>query len=338
MAAGVVVHNCDEVDEMDLEILDGALFQPMSTPTVRKQVVLSSTWHYPDKTMAEVLKRAKKQDWPVYSWCFKETLQPHGWLHPREVEETRHSTSAERFAIEVELQEPSVEGRAIDGDALRRMFDRKYGEYRGDPDVPAQVDAKEKAKLLHMWVCAHGSDWADIRDWTIFMTLRVDCRPFRIVHWVRYGRTGGYKEKIDRWNELLEQMPGAARHDAGGPAEGFNDRLHPSSEGVKITGANKADILHDYVAAIERGEIVGPYIDYAFQEHYYATHGSLYGGAGSQHTPDSIIAGAMAYRAAKSMVGVTEGLAVPETLKRKAPWRIESEAPFMLTGQEQEDE
>ena len=43
----------DEIDEMDIEILDASLGQPMESPTVQTQVVMSSTHQYPDKCVAE---------------------------------------------------------------------------------------------------------------------------------------------------------------------------------------------------------------------------------------------------------------------------------------------
>jgi len=42
----------DEIDEMDVEILDAALGQPMPTEEIDSQVVLSSTHQYPDKCVA----------------------------------------------------------------------------------------------------------------------------------------------------------------------------------------------------------------------------------------------------------------------------------------------
>ncbi len=100
----------DEVDEMDLEILDAALGQPMSRDGVRAQTVMSSTHQYTSGTMTEILKRADEKGWPVHEWCYRETLAPHGWLPTAEVEEKKTVVSTEMWDTEYELQRPSGHG------------------------------------------------------------------------------------------------------------------------------------------------------------------------------------------------------------------------------------
>jgi hypothetical protein len=70
----------DEIDEMEYDILESSLGQPMSTSTLTSQIVMSSTHQYPDKTMSVILNRAHEKGWPVYEWCYRETMEPHGWL------------------------------------------------------------------------------------------------------------------------------------------------------------------------------------------------------------------------------------------------------------------
>ena len=112
----------DEIDEMELEILEGAQGQTMSKNGVETQTVASSTHQYPDKTMTEMLRRAKERGFPVYEWCWKETIKPHGWLDPKEVERKRSEVSQAMWDIEYDMQEPSFEGRAIDKDKVDDMF------------------------------------------------------------------------------------------------------------------------------------------------------------------------------------------------------------------------
>jgi len=40
------------------------------------QTVASSTHHNAVGTMTEILKRAAEKGWPVYKWCYRETLKP----------------------------------------------------------------------------------------------------------------------------------------------------------------------------------------------------------------------------------------------------------------------
>jgi hypothetical protein len=53
-------------------------------------------------------------------------------------------------------------------------------------------------------------------------------------------------------------------------------------------------MLSEYIGAIERGEIVSPFIRFAESEHRLASVDDVYG---SGHLPDSISAGALAYQA-----------------------------------------
>ena len=70
----------DEIDEMKLPILEAAQGQPMDRDGVRAQTVMSSTHQHPDGTVTAMRCRAAELDWPVYQWCYRETLAPHGWL------------------------------------------------------------------------------------------------------------------------------------------------------------------------------------------------------------------------------------------------------------------
>jgi hypothetical protein len=69
---------CDEADEMDLKIFEAALGQPMGKNGIAAQTIISSTHHYPDGTMSEILKMAAEKSWPVVEFCYRETMQPHG--------------------------------------------------------------------------------------------------------------------------------------------------------------------------------------------------------------------------------------------------------------------
>jgi hypothetical protein len=51
----------DEVDEMDIKIFDSALGQPMKRFGIDEQIVASSTHHYSNGTMTEILKRATRR-------------------------------------------------------------------------------------------------------------------------------------------------------------------------------------------------------------------------------------------------------------------------------------
>ena len=62
-----------------------------------------------------------------------------------------------------------------------------------------------------------------------------------------------------------------------------------------MVGRARADMLSNYIASVERGEIESPFIRFMESEHRLASVDDVYG---SGHLPDSISAMALAYNAA----------------------------------------
>lgn len=132
----------DEIDEMEIDILDAALGQPMASITydvdgrplvaIPSQTVLSSTHQYADRTMTEVLNRAADRGWPVYEWCYRETQEPHGWLLKSEIESKKKTVTRIMWLTEYDLQEPSPESRAIAPDLVELMFNPILGDVQGE--------------------------------------------------------------------------------------------------------------------------------------------------------------------------------------------------------------
>ena len=284
----------DEIDEMELPILDAALGQPMEARGVRQQVVMSSTHQYADGTMTAILRRAAEKGWPVYEWCYRETLEPHGWLPVSQIEATRATVTQAMWDVEYELQEPNPGSRAINTDAVAWMFNREIGEYDGFPGEYLEIEAPVRG--------AHygtGVDWARDKDWTIILTIRFDTTPFRVVAFERRGREP-YPLMRARFEERLRRYPGGACHDTtGGEGKAMDDELRGEAEAVILAGRTRSEILYEYVAAIERKEIAAPFIAHMEAEHRLASREDVFGGGtGSKHLPDTICAGALAYRAA----------------------------------------
>ena len=177
----------DEIDEMKLPILEAAQGQPMDRNGVQAQTVMSSTHQYPDGTVTAMRRRAAELDWPVYEWCYRETLKPHGWLTADQVVRKQAELSRTMWAVEYELQEPSAEGRAIDPTAVERMFDATLGTHipagdlehlwRGQPGPPAERAWPDPAGG---WYCI-GVDWAQKRHHTVAVVVRCDTTPFQVV-------------------------------------------------------------------------------------------------------------------------------------------------------------
>lgn len=281
----------DECDEMELSILDAAMGQPMSSVTVPKQTVMSSTHHYPDGTFTEVKRRAAENGWKLHEWCWKETsVQSDGWLTQEEIESKRGEVTASMWAAEYDLQEPSPEGRAILPDKVTLCFRKELGEFTGAAGEPVIVEEPQQFAVY-----AHGCDWAKEKDWTIIDTWRIDCRPMKRVAWLRLGRMP-WPMMIRRFNERVEHYGGEAAHDKTGVGNMVDDYLTVPAQGIVLTGQQRADVFSDYIALIENGGIVSPKIAYCEAEHRYCTNNDL---SGSGHPPDSFVAGAMVCQAAQ---------------------------------------
>jgi len=285
----------DEIDEMDVKIFDAAMGQPMlSGSGVAKQTVASSTHHYADGTMTEILRRAAEKQWGVYTWCFKETsAQPGGWLLPSEIASKRGEVTAVMWDTEYELQEPSPESRAIQPEAVKAMFRRDLGEHAG-----AQRERLEFEPPLPGASYTTGADWARKKDWTVIITFRLDTDPARLVAFERMGRLP-WPQMIARFDERVARYGGDAYHDGTGLGDVVDGYIETDAEPVMMVGRRRQDMLSEYIAAIERGEIIAPFVRFMEAEHRLASTEDVYGGGTTAHLPDSIAAGALAWRATK---------------------------------------
>jgi hypothetical protein len=283
---------CDEIDEMSLSILDAAMGQPMDQNGVKAQTVMSSTRQYADGTMTEILRRASSKGWPVHEICWRENLQPHGWLTQSQVDQKRSEVTEGMWTTEYELQEPSPESRAIQPAAVEEMFSKTLGEYEGNAHEYIEIEEPVKGARY-----ATGADWARSKDWTIISTLRTDVRPMRVVAWERTGRLD-WPVMIKRYTDRRKRFPGSGSHDATGLGDVVQSYV--GEGGMILVGQARADLLTEYIAAIERREIKSPYIKWAYSEHKYASREDVYSGGSVHHLPDSICAGALSWKACHS--------------------------------------
>ncbi len=308
----------DEIDEMDLAILEAAQGQPMDDNRngvlVTAQTVMSSTHQYPDKTMSAMLERASEKGWPVYEWCWRENLEPWGWLTRSMVRNKRIEISNAMWAMEYDMQEPSFEGRAIDGDALEEYFTETLGVCQGAYD---QIYIFEKPVVKARYVT--GVDWAQTRDWTVIDTFRTDVTPWRRVAWQRTGRKP-WPLMIANLRARLEMYPGTCAHDATGLGNVVKDLIDAKVpvQDVVLGGSVRSSLFSDYVAAIESRAFRSPKIDFCYGEHKYLTSDDLYG---KGHPADSFVAGALCWLQRKghvpTAIPVADGLTRPSS-----PWSV----------------
>jgi hypothetical protein len=281
----------DEIDTMDMAIFDAAMGQPMQGDSgIPAQTVASSTHQYADGTMTKVLGRAAEMNWPVYEWCYKESSEPHGWLLNSEIERKRGEVTAVMWNVEYDLQEPSPESRAISTEHVRRMFDKGLGNWEGRPGEYLELEPpQENARY------STGADWARKVDWTVITTIRTDCRPMRIVAFERCQRLP-WPVMVRKLDDRMRRYRGRGMHDGTGLGDVVEGYLTTGVTPFIMVGRARSDLLSEYISAIERDEILSPHIRFMEAEHRLASVDDVYG---SGHLPDSIAAGALAYRASQ---------------------------------------
>ncbi len=279
----------DEADEMKWKIYEAASGQTMAKRGVKAQTTAASTHHYPNGTMTRILKMAADRGWPVFEWCYKENLEPHGWLAASEVGRKRDEVTVETFRTEYDLQEPSPENRAIVPECVDKMFTRKLGAFAGGNGEYIELERPHKRGRY-----ATGADWARTSDRTCIWTFRIDVSPMRLVAFEQMNRRP-WPEMVKKFDRRVQRYPGPAAHDATGVGDVVDGYISVEATGVKLVGKDRADIFTEYIAGIENGECLAPYIEYTAKEHKHASTDDLFGGG---HPPDTFVAGAMAYHAA----------------------------------------
>jgi len=290
----------DEADEAEMPIINAALGQPMSNGENRSVTVLSSTHHYPDGSMTELKRMAAERGWPVHTWCLEETREANGgWLLESDIEAARSRMSAAMWENEILLQEPSPESRAIMPASVAAMFDRTLGAFEGQPRQYIEIETPISSAEY-----VTGCDWAKEKDWTIIVTLRVNREdekgkplPAKLVAFERVGREP-YPAMIGRFEHQVTRFSSRAAYDRTGLGNVVRDLINVEARGVIMAGRDRADMISNYIGAIERGEIVAPFIAHMEAEHRLASRGIFQ--AGDEHLPDTIAAGALAWKRARS--------------------------------------
>lgn len=293
----------DEIDEMELEIFDSSMGQTMSARGIAANTVCSSTHQHPDGTMTEAFKRAEENGWGVYEWCYRENLVSNsGWLEDQEVEDKKTQIPAAMWYAEYEGQEPNPQDRIFSDEVIENLFVPILGRWAGAPNQLCEVIPAGKGEYYH------GADWAKKQDWTVIHTMKkVKGGPDRLAAWRRMGRTK-WPDMVGEFNSRVEEYGGRAWHDVTGVGDVVNDYLTVNSSGLNFSSTNaRDDALNKYISACESGEMLYPEIEYMRDEHKFLTVEDVYGKSGSGHLPDSVVAGALAWRARR---GSSHGLLV----------------------------
>jgi hypothetical protein len=315
----------DEIDEMDLDILDAALGQPMPQKNYLGQIVkpysaLCSTWQNPEGTFTEIRKRYEERELPIVQWCYKCSANPiDGWLTQETIDEKKSIIPAEMWRTEYELGEPSIGNRAFNSEAVDAMFDKS----------PEPLDEKEskdfweytflKPERDGYYVAA--ADWGKEQDYTVISVWRADRTPFELAYYLKVNRRP-YPQMIGWFNDAIKRYGADAIHDSTGLGNVVNDYVDVRARGFTMTGEKRDAMLTEYVNAVEKGALKAPRVKSAYLAHKYAQVGDLYSRSQEFHLPDEVCSFALAYK----VMGRGTATAGPITVRRdNTPTRLERE-------------
>jgi hypothetical protein len=290
----------DEIDEMDINILDAALGQPMPQKNylgdiIKPYTVLCSTWQNPEGTFTEVRRRFEERGLPIKTWCYRESANPiDGWLTEETIESKKREISKEMWRVEYELGEPSIGNRAFDSDAIEKTFAGEFAPVYEKNIKDYEEYVLEEPKHNNRYVAA--ADWAKEQDYTVITVMNVTERPFTLAYFLKLNRRP-YPYMVGRFNEAIMKYSASALHDRTGLGNVVNDYLDIRANGFTMTGEKRDAMLAEYVSAIEKGEMEFPKITSVYLSHKYCRVGDLYDRSKDYHLPDDVCSLALAYRA-----------------------------------------
>jgi hypothetical protein len=278
----------DEVDEIERELIDAALGQPMDRGRVRSGVLAVSTMQYAEGGMRYMLDRAREQRWRVYEYCWREVVAPHGWLDRAALDRMRATVPEHVWRIEYELGEIVPENAAIDPG----VWERVLLPGREIDDRGRLVVCEEYDERGHYVV---GVDWARSEHATVMVVLRCDRKPYRVVAYHRMRRIA-WLEQVQRAEELSRRYRAHVYHDRTGIGDVVHGALGVPSTGVVFSEKTRTRLISDYIRGLERGDVVMPRIASLVGEHRGARWDDLFGRG---HLPDSVSAMMLAYYGAR---------------------------------------
>lgn len=312
----------DEVDEMEWDIYDASMGQAMEQlnahgEVINEYIVASSTWQNPEGTFTQVIEQAREKGLPIFTWCWRELLEPHGWMSQRFIDNKRKAVSAQMWHTEYELNEPTAGSRALDLDKVEEYFDapERYGatirevhKGNGDHDVYIWEDPVTGGAY------SMGADWAKEQDKTVIAVIRTDLTPRRLVKLTRINRRP-WPYMIDLFNKDMHHYQANAFHDGTGLGNVVNDYLDHSDTCRKfvMVGRPRTELLLDYITDFEHGgyrlptipaneEHQGVPVNPLYRAHRSVTVADVYApGRWDSHLPDDFAAMALAHRAAEKL-------------------------------------
>jgi len=101
---------------------------------------------------------------------------------------------------------------------------------------------------------------------------------------------------IKAFNDLMKKYHAEAIHDATGLGGVVADYLDMRARGFLMTGAQRDNMLSEYVSAVENDKFRAPRINSFYKAHLYASVEQLYSRGKEFHLPDEVCSMALAWK------------------------------------------
>jgi hypothetical protein len=220
---------------------------------------------------------------------------------------------AEMWRVEYELGEPSIGNRAFDTDSVERMWSLPFEPLKKNEKKDFWEYTFEEP--THPGIYVASADWGKDKDYTVIYVMRTDVFPHTLAYYLRINRQP-YPIMIKHFNDAINKYSTEAIHDATGVGNAVNDYVDVRAQKFIMTGEKRANMLTEYVAAVERDMFRFPRIPIAYTEMKYTRTGDLYqtGGTDNFHLPDTVCAGALAWKLGKKWgMGAGDPIVIPKT-------------------------
>lgn len=317
----------DEIDEAELSIIHASLGQPMRKKnylgdTVETNTVFSSTHTYPDGPVTYYKREFLEKGFPVYSWCYLDTSNPtDGWLDPDEIERKRREIPAQMWKNEYDILEPNFEGRAIDEDAVNKMFDPEWDTVDGKEGYYYQfLEPRPDRDYVT------GVDWAKMQDFTVITTWDTTVLPWKLAAFERIHRRR-WPNMVERLNKRWALYGGHVVSDSTGIGNVVSDYIEFPKGAVSkdlteinFAGKIRSEMVTEVVQAVENGDLLAPRVKSMYDEFRFVTPADLYNVGSTAHLPDTISSTAMAWLARKKME--RRPTQVVSLTRDSSPWKI----------------
>ncbi len=315
----------DEIDEMDLPILDAALGQPMPQinylgEEIKPFTVMCSTWQNPEGTFTEIRRRFEERGLPIITWCYQCSANPiDGWLSQETIDGKKREIPTEMWRTEYELGEPAIGNRAFDPDAVEIVFDHPMEPLfeKIQKDYEEYVFAAPETNGIYV----AAADWGKEQDYTVISVMRADVQPAQLVYWLRVNRRP-YPMMIGYFNKAINTYHASAIHDGTGLGNVVNDYVDLRARAFIMSGRDRANMLSEYVSAVENGRVAYPKFKTNYLSHKYCRVGDLYNTSKDYHLPDEVCSLALAWKVVNRMgLGGGDPIAVP---RDNTPTKLEA--------------